>query len=87
MHPFPLAEDLQFLIGSQVEVISLGPWTTQVSLADGGRIAMEGPFEHIDPAGGSRTCTKRARGRTSDQSSFVSSFSSASRRSSARTVG
>ena len=51
MHPFPPASDLQFLVGCEVGQICLDPWSTQFRFADGGRITIEGPFEHRDARG------------------------------------
>jgi len=51
MHPFPPAADLQFLIGLEVGQVRLAPWSTHFDFADGGSIAVEGPFEHLDVDG------------------------------------
>jgi len=51
MHPFPPASDLQFLVGLEIGQICLDPWSTQLRFADGGRITIEGPFEHLDAQG------------------------------------
>lgn len=48
MHPFPPLAELQFLIGLKVGQICLDPWSTQFRFTDGGRITVEGPFEHLD---------------------------------------
>ena len=48
MYPFPPFTDLQFLIGLEVGQICLDPWSTQFRFADGGSIAVMGPFEHLD---------------------------------------
>ena len=51
MHPFPPASELQFLVGLEVGQIRLDPWSTQFCFADGGRITVEGPFDHLDAEG------------------------------------
>jgi hypothetical protein len=51
MHPFPPAAELQFLVGLEVGQICLDPWSTQLRFADGGRITIEGPFDHHDADG------------------------------------
>lgn len=51
MHPFPPAAELQFLVGLEVGQICLDPWSTQLRFADGGRIMIEGPFDHQDADG------------------------------------
>ena len=51
MYSFPPAADLQFLIGLDVGQICLDPWSTQFRFTDGGRITIEGPFEHVDVQG------------------------------------
>jgi hypothetical protein len=51
MHPFPPASDLQFLVGLRIDQICLDPCSTQLRFADGGRITVEGPFEHWDAQG------------------------------------
>lgn len=51
MHPFPPASDLQFLVGLEVGQICLDPWSTQLRFADGGRITIEGLFDHRDAQG------------------------------------
>lgn len=51
MHAFPPASDLQFLIGLEVGQICLDPWSTQVRFSQGGRITIEGPFDHRDAKG------------------------------------
>ncbi|MNI24109.1 hypothetical protein D3C73_777180 [compost metagenome] len=51
MHAFPPATDLQFLVGLEVGQICLDPWSTQLRFADGGRISIEGPFDHRDAQG------------------------------------
>ncbi|GGL14123.1 hypothetical protein [Caulobacter rhizosphaerae] len=51
MHPFPPTSELQFLVGLEISQICLDPWSTQVRFSDGGRITVEGPFEHLDAQG------------------------------------
>jgi len=48
MHAFPPSDDLGFLVGLAVGQICLDPWSTQVRFSNGGRITIEGPFEHGD---------------------------------------
>jgi hypothetical protein len=51
MHPCPPAAELQFLVGLEVGQICLDPWSTQIRFSDGGRITIEGRFEHQDAQG------------------------------------
>ncbi len=51
MHAPPPAAELQFLLGLEIAQISLDPWTTRLHFANGGHIAIECPFEHIDSNG------------------------------------
>lgn len=51
MRAFPSAAELQFLVGLEVGQICLDPWSTQLLFADGGKITIEGPFEHLDSHG------------------------------------
>jgi hypothetical protein len=48
MRAFPSSESLGFLVGLEVGQIRLDSWSTQVIFSDGGRITIEGPFEHTD---------------------------------------
>lgn len=51
MRQFPLATELQFLIGLEVGQICLDPWSTQIRFTDGGQITVVGRFEHVDVHG------------------------------------
>ncbi|MBA3878705.1 MAG: hypothetical protein C0500_03200 [Sphingobium sp.] len=50
MRDFPPAADLQFLIGKELESITLCCWSFHL-LFDAGRITVEGDLEHVDSAG------------------------------------
>jgi hypothetical protein len=47
MHPFPPASELQFLVGKELEQISLGFWQFQFHF-DKASLCVEGDLEHID---------------------------------------
>ncbi len=51
MYPFPPASELRFLVGLEIGQICLDPWSTQFRFADGGRITLEGSFDHLDAEG------------------------------------
>ena len=51
MHPFPPPDTLAFLVGNEIGQINLDPWGTQFRFSDGGHIAIEGAFEHVDATG------------------------------------
>jgi hypothetical protein len=51
MHPFPPAEDLQFLVGDEIIQIALDPYSIQFRFARGSKITVEGKIEHIDANG------------------------------------
>jgi hypothetical protein len=50
MHPFPPTSELEFLIGKELQQVSLGYWSFSFSF-DAGNICVEGDLEHIDSAG------------------------------------
>jgi hypothetical protein len=51
MHAPPPAAKLQFLLGMEIAQVILDPWATRLHFANGGHIAIECPFEHIDAKG------------------------------------
>ncbi len=51
MHPFPKADDLEFLVGLEVGQVCLDSWSTQLRFSGGGQITVEGDFEHVDAQG------------------------------------
>lgn len=50
MHPFPQANKLRFLKGTELNHICLGQWQIQFNF-DPFQIAVEGELEHVDKAG------------------------------------
>lgn len=50
MHPFPRASELQFLLGKDLELISLGYWQIQFFFGEC-HIAVQGDLEHVDSEG------------------------------------
>jgi hypothetical protein len=61
MHTFPPADELEFLIGAELQQIALDPWSLQFRFADGGSITVEGRIEHVEESGSiySHDCQKR----------------------------
>ena len=51
MQAFPPASDLEFLVGREIGQICLNPWSVQFRFSEGGYIAVEGAFEHVDIKG------------------------------------
>jgi hypothetical protein len=50
MHSFPPASELQFLVGKQLELISLGAWQFHFTFGKGS-ISVEDDLEYIDSEG------------------------------------
>jgi hypothetical protein len=62
MYAFPPADELQFLVGHEIDQICLDPWSLQFRFVNGGQITVEGRIEHIDERGQahSHDCQTRA---------------------------
>jgi hypothetical protein len=51
MHPFPLAAELQFLLGEEIGQICLDPYGLQFRFVSGGKISVQDRIEHLDRDG------------------------------------
>jgi len=51
MHPFPPADELQFLIGEEVSQVCLDPYGLQFRFVSLGQISVDWRIEHVDRDG------------------------------------